>query len=41
MSIFRVRDRRKERRRKEGKWKEIHLQCVEIFRVSFGQNENN
>ena len=31
MSIFQVRDRRKERRRKEGKWKEIHLQCDEYF----------
>lgn len=31
MSIFQVRDRRKERRRKEGKWKEVHLQCDEYF----------
>lgn len=31
MSIFQVRDRRKERKRKEGKWKEIHLHCDEHF----------
>lgn len=31
MSIFQARDRRKERKRKEGKWKKIHLQCDEYF----------
>lgn len=37
MSIFQVRDRRKERRRKEGKWKEIHLQCDEYFESSLAK----